>query len=199
MSSGVFDEIKSQLANVNKEVAEWTQNNEALIRQKVPEYIDQTKDALKKIWDIISYDPAILEWGLVGLALGGKKGAILAGGLAHIKTMVETQAAAFGLASTGAISYTDIAKANFEELQKIVKDATKDTETFYRVTRDPAKGYKEPAKAADELKKSTEGAGAATKNLVEEMKAAEASQKAAAAEAKRQAEAIDTYVKKLEQ
>ena len=37
--------------------------------------------------EVISYDPAIIEFGLIGLDVGGKKFAVVAGGLAHLATL----------------------------------------------------------------------------------------------------------------
>jgi tape measure domain-containing protein len=120
MAAGIFEALKTQMSGINDELAEWIENNRMLIAQKVPEYVDKTEVALKKIWDVISYDPAIMEWGLVGLAIGGRKWAIIAGGTAHMATWAENLSAALGMASQGIVSYSEIAKANFKELEDIV-------------------------------------------------------------------------------
>lgn len=121
MGAGVFTELKTQLGDVNTELKTWLDTNQGLIKQKVPEYIDSTKAALEKIWNIISYDPAILEYGVIGLAIGGKKGAVLMGSLAHMKTWAENLGAALGMASAGILDFKDIATANFKELEELVK------------------------------------------------------------------------------
>ena len=119
MGAGVYDELKKQLDSVNSKFGLWIQQNETLINQKVPKYIDGTSKALNKIWGIISYDPAIIEWGLVGLAIGGKKGAVVIGGLAHMKTWAENLVTAFSLAAQGVVDLSEIATANFKELEAL--------------------------------------------------------------------------------
>jgi hypothetical protein len=121
MESGVLEEFNTQLVAINKQVREWLTSNEEMIKQKVPEYLEKTKNALQKIWNVISYDPAILEWGLVGLAIGGKKWAVIVGGLAHMGQWAKNLAKALGMASAGLISMKDIAEADFKELEKLVK------------------------------------------------------------------------------
>ena len=124
MEAGVFAELKTQLKTINDELANWLKNNRELIRQKVPEYIEGIKEGLDKLWKIVSYDPAITEYGLLGLALGGKKGAAIAGGLAHLVTVVQYQVKAFELWQKDLISFEEIATANFSELKELVDKAS---------------------------------------------------------------------------
>jgi len=121
MGAGVFSELKLQLDNINKGLSSWLENNQELIKQRVPEYVGRTKNALGGIWDIVSYDPAIIEYGLIGLAIGGKKGAAVFGGLGHMKTWAENLSAALGMASAGVLDFKEVATANFKELEALVK------------------------------------------------------------------------------
>lgn len=121
MAAGVFDELKKQLSGINQQLKNWIDNNDSLIKQKVPEWIEKTKDGLNKIWSVISYDPAIIEYGIIGLAIGGKKGAAVLGGLAHMKTWAENLGKALGMVSTGILDMSEVAKANFKELEELVK------------------------------------------------------------------------------
>uniref|UniRef100_A0A6H1ZEL1 Putative tail tape measure protein n=1 Tax=viral metagenome TaxID=1070528 RepID=A0A6H1ZEL1_9ZZZZ len=121
MEAGVFDELKNQLININNEMKTWIDNNRELIRIKVPEYVEKIKNVLQTIWDIISYDPAIIEWGLIGLAIGGKKWAIIAGGIAHMATWAENLGKALGMVAGGVLSIKDVAGANFKELEELVR------------------------------------------------------------------------------
>ncbi len=98
----------------------WTAANEGLIRQRIDEYVDRARKALGAVWDLITYDPAILEWGLIGLAIGGKKGALLLGTAAHAAEWAENFGKAMGLASAGVINFSDVATANFTELKNLV-------------------------------------------------------------------------------
>jgi len=120
MESGVLDEVKNTLVNINTQLSNWITQNRALIQQRVPEFIQQITDGLQRIWTIISYDPAIVEYGLIGLAVGGKKGAVLIGGMAHMAEVVRTQAAAFALVASGQLKISQVATANFKELQALV-------------------------------------------------------------------------------
>jgi tape measure domain-containing protein len=120
MAAGVFDELKNQMSGINDELSLWIKNNSALIAQKVPEYLSKTKTGLQKIWDLATYDPAILEWGIVGLAFGGKKWALIGGSMAHMASWAQNLGKAMGMASQGIVSYSEIAKANFKDLEDII-------------------------------------------------------------------------------
>ena len=74
-----------------------------------------------KFGDVISYDPAIIEYGLLGLFLGGRKGAIVLGGMAHMASWASNLGKAAGMAAEGVIEWTDILGANYGELEALVK------------------------------------------------------------------------------
>ena len=76
---------------------------------------------MQGIWNLISQNTDILTYGIVGLAIGGKKGAVVLGGLAHMKTWVENFGKALGFASTGLLDFKLVAEANFTELAALVK------------------------------------------------------------------------------
>ena len=88
--------------------------------------------SIERLWKIVSYDPAILEWGIVGLAVGGRKGAVILGSLGHMITWVDNLSAALGLAAAGVISYSEIAGANFKELQSLVDGFDNQGKNFFR-------------------------------------------------------------------
>ena len=48
MEAGVFEELKEQLTEINDAFGDWIINNEAIIQQKVPEYIRKLKTVCKK-------------------------------------------------------------------------------------------------------------------------------------------------------
>jgi tape measure domain-containing protein len=77
MNAGVFDALKGHLDDINTRLWKWIENNEDLIKQRVPEYIDKVEESLSKIWSFIGSNKDILSYGLIGLALFGKKGAII--------------------------------------------------------------------------------------------------------------------------
>jgi len=121
MEAGIYDELKKQLKTINDVTQRWIDNNRDLIKTKVPEYIDKIKVGLENIWRIISYDPAILEWGIVGLAFGGRKGAVIMGAMGHMASWADNLSKALGLAAGGVIDFSEIATANFKELEALVQ------------------------------------------------------------------------------
>lgn len=126
MAAGVFDELKNALSLFNTEMKSWLESNRELIKQDVPKYIEKFKNVAKTLWDVLTYDPAILEYGMFGLLIGGRKGAVALGSLAHMHTWLMNISAAMALASTGSVDFTDVASANFKELEKIVSDFNKE-------------------------------------------------------------------------
>lgn len=83
MGAGVFDAMKNGLDGINTGLANWIDNNEELIRQKVPDYIDNLKDSVQRIVDIYNVLPpeitAVAGYGLVGRMLwGGSAGKFIA-------------------------------------------------------------------------------------------------------------------------
>jgi len=121
MKAGVFDELKKVLTDINDRFGKWLETNRELIKIKVPEYIEKIKNILKDIWTIITYDPAIMEWGLVGLAIGGKKWAVVIAGIGHMATWAENLGKALGMVAGGILDIKDVAEANFKELEELVK------------------------------------------------------------------------------
>jgi len=113
--------LAPEIARIAQNTTDWWKANQALVKTEVAEYANKIKNALVKIWEVISYDPAILEWGLVGLAIGGKKWGVIAAGMGHMATWSGNLAKALGLASQGILEYSEIAKANFAELEAMVK------------------------------------------------------------------------------
>lgn len=90
------------------------------LSKDLPSKISAITEKLDGIWKIISYDPAILEWGLIGLVLGGKKGALLMSSLAHMTTWADNLGKALGLVSAGILDISQVATANFKELQELI-------------------------------------------------------------------------------
>jgi len=120
MDAGIFDELKTQLDEINKRMKTWLETNRELIASSVPVYIGKIKGSIQKLYDILTYDPDIIQWGLVGLLIWGKKGAAMLGGLAHLGNVIMVQADAFKAWAQGQISFGDIAKANYTELKALV-------------------------------------------------------------------------------
>lgn len=96
------------------ELTTWVEKNDELIGQKVELTIDKMSTALKsgadqaqRLWDIISYDPAILKYGLLGLAAGGTKGAVIVGGLAHTTKAFYNMGKGIEYVKQGFLSFSD--------------------------------------------------------------------------------------------
>ncbi len=75
MESGVTNEFSKQLADVNKHLTGWLKTNDAIIKQKVPEYLDDIKDALKEVYTVakdlwnlgnVLWKPVNWAWDLAG-------------------------------------------------------------------------------------------------------------------------------------
>lgn len=81
MEAGVFEELKKYLIDINDAFAGWMTTNEEIIKQKVPEYIKKIKDSVVGIWDFVKSNKDMIEYGLLGLVLFGKKGAIILAGI----------------------------------------------------------------------------------------------------------------------
>lgn len=113
-------ELAPTITDVASRMTEWVAANDDILKQKIPEYLDKIERAFGKIWEIISYDPAIVEFGLVGLLIGGRKGALLAGSLAHMMVWASNLSKALGMASAGIIDFKEVAQANFKELEDLV-------------------------------------------------------------------------------
>lgn len=120
MDAGVFDALKTKLGEINTRFGTWIENNESIIRQNIPKMIDDTEAALQKIWSVLTYDPDIMKYGLIGLAVGGKKGAVLFGGIAHMVQWSQNLSRAFELQSRGIIEFSAIAASNFKELEALI-------------------------------------------------------------------------------
>jgi len=81
MDAGVFEELKTQLGELNRLTSNWLQTNRELIKVKVPEYIDNIKNSIGGIIDTYNAIPNEIKgaagYGILGAILFGKKGAFL--------------------------------------------------------------------------------------------------------------------------
>ncbi len=82
MDAGVFDAMKDGLSDFNDEMKAWVTNNEDLIRQNVPLYIDRIRGSVNGILSIYNSLPSEVTgaagYGLVGKMLwGGNAGKII--------------------------------------------------------------------------------------------------------------------------
>ncbi|MFH2076717.1 MAG: phage tail tape measure protein, partial [Pseudomonadota bacterium] len=116
----VFDLYKGDLREIIQQTTAWIRENDKWLSLRVWDGIKSVGSALEKIWKMISYDPAIIEYGLIGLAIGGKKGAVLIGGMAHMATWANNLGKAMGFAAAGVIEFGEVARANFKELEVLV-------------------------------------------------------------------------------
>jgi len=87
-SSGATGLLADAIIGVSGEIDKWAAANRQLIDTKLPDYIQQVKEGIVDVWGLISGNKDILEFGLLGLIIGGRKGAMLAAGLGiHIHNM----------------------------------------------------------------------------------------------------------------
>ena len=117
---GLVPDIKEAVDQFSR----WVDANEDFIKQKIPEYIDRVKSGLESIWKIASYDSDILTYGLIGLVLGGKKWAVVMGGMAHMINWAQNFTGALDNAKKGLVDFSEIATANFKELEELAKRST---------------------------------------------------------------------------
>jgi len=79
--AGVFDELKVYLKEVNKQFEDWIKNNEAVLKQKIPEYVKEVTESIKSMYKFYSILPddvvGAAGIGLVGRILFGKYGLLL--------------------------------------------------------------------------------------------------------------------------
>lgn len=125
-------ELAPHLEEAATQFANFVKANRDLIQSKVVEYLGKLKTAIENVWKLVQ-DPAIRAYGVVGLALFGKKGAAVFVGAWHFLTWAQNLSKAFELASEGVISFKEIATANFEELAALVKEHE---QIFYKVPQD---------------------------------------------------------------
>lgn len=76
MDAGIFTEMKKQLGGINNALSKWIDNNEAMIKQKVPEYMDKMKTTIAGLWGVIQNNKSLLKWGVIGVLLYGTTGPI---------------------------------------------------------------------------------------------------------------------------
>lgn len=79
-STSVTSLLADKIIEVAGNIDTWADNNRELIDQKLPEYVDNIKNGLTDIWNFIASNADVLEYGLLGLAIGGKKGMIVGAG-----------------------------------------------------------------------------------------------------------------------
>lgn len=78
MEAGVYDAIKVEIAEVNTQMGDWLKNNDDLLAQRVPEYIDDLKASIEKVantYEKYKDEIGVASYGLVGGLLFGKFGA----------------------------------------------------------------------------------------------------------------------------
>lgn len=89
-STSATELLAGAIIDVSKNVDHWADSNRELIDQKLPEYIGKIESGISSMWNLISNNAEVLEYGLIGLALGGRKGALIAAGMGqHIKDMTD--------------------------------------------------------------------------------------------------------------
>lgn len=84
------NELLPVLTDYAKGVTEWIKQHRELIKIKVPEYLDKIKESLTTLWNILSVVPVeVIEFGLVGLLIFGKKGMAIGAALGAIKGLLD--------------------------------------------------------------------------------------------------------------
>ncbi|BBO73342.1 hypothetical protein DSCW_07590 [Desulfosarcina widdelii] len=121
LSSVLGNELLPVATDVVTTFNNWIAANQGIIQQDISRYVENAAAAMERIWKIVSYDPDMLEYGLLGLMLAGRKGAVIVGGMAHMINWAQNLAGAFENAKKGLVEFSEIATANFQELEKLAQ------------------------------------------------------------------------------
>jgi tape measure domain-containing protein len=93
MGAGVFDALKKHLKTVNTHLKNWLKNNEELIKQKVPIYVEWIETKVRSLWNFLSgiseMTYAAIAGGAIGGFLFGGPGAVILSALAAIDVKTE--------------------------------------------------------------------------------------------------------------
>ena len=141
---GLFDYFKSALGLVNKtiednfgsisefgkKVAEALINTMKNVVLGIAGVIDAIKPAISSLWNIIkdiwesfkNLPDWVKEVGLIGAILGGKKGAIVVGGLIHLFQAGKNTVEGFIQAWKGNIKWSEFAKMDYTELKNKLQE-----------------------------------------------------------------------------
>ena len=140
MSKGSFDVLKNQVRDIlsyfdelekSGKLDEWAQDiNDAItktvkvlsdfVKNDLPGHIETFKTKAESLWKILSYDPAILEYGLIGVMVYGRKGALIGGAVGHLTTVVDRLSKVAGLVAAGELDASTL--TDFGEHKGIIKD-----------------------------------------------------------------------------
>jgi len=140
MGAGVFDLLKTELDGINQKIADWVKNNDDLIAQKVPEYVNDVKEAAIGLYGVMKTSVNIYQGlpdGIVGVAGTGIVGRILFGGTPHGKM------ATLLLMANQAMAGLNENMSGFDfSAQRALKDYQGFRDSIYRIT-EVLSGYRD--------------------------------------------------------
>lgn len=114
-------ELSPMISEVLDQMLGWVKANRELINQKIPEYMNKTADAIGRIWGFLKNNEAVMEFGLVGLVIGGKRGMLVGAVVGKTVDRVNDLKRAAALAKEGIIDFADGAKLTSDELSALEK------------------------------------------------------------------------------
>jgi len=86
LTTAVGVELLPKMTELVTEINKWIKQNDSLIKQKIPEYIDKIRDSVMNLFELYTMMPSdALEFGIIGYILLGKKGAAVGIALSAIK------------------------------------------------------------------------------------------------------------------
>lgn len=83
MDAGLFDALKDVMVGINTQLEKWIKNNEDLLAQKVPEFVEKVTSAVSTVWEWLQKFYRLFQSlpdSIVGIAGMGLVGRILLGG-----------------------------------------------------------------------------------------------------------------------
>ena len=121
LGSGAMDALQASLKGVNLEMKDWLIENEEMLKQKVPEYVDDVTESAKSLHATLAgmksladtLPGGVAEWGIIGYALfkGGPGAAGVASGLLTANHYLKDMEMNLGSLGTKARSFkTDISE-----------------------------------------------------------------------------------------
>ena len=124
-AGSVTSQLADGLIDVSQYMDQWVDSNEALIKQKVPEYTEKIKESLVDIKDLYQSLPegvvGAAGAGIIGRMLFGGKAGTVIGGMTYLLPRIKNTIAGFQLADQGKLSWVEYATSNAEELSAALK------------------------------------------------------------------------------
>lgn len=123
LTTAVGVELLPKMTEIITEMNNWVKQNDELIKQKIPEYVDGIKNSIVKLFELYEKMPnEAFEFGLIGFMLLGRKGAAIGIGLSAIKDYAIDAADAIRFIQEGLMDF-DETTGSLEKFYKALERA----------------------------------------------------------------------------